>query len=199
MLKVGLTGGIGAGKTTVSDCFQGLGVPVIDTDLIAHELVRPGSATLQEVVEEFGRGVLTDAGELDRRRLREMVFSDPSKRSALEAILHPKIRRATLERARGLNADYCVIVVPLLVETDFTSLVDRVLVVDAPDAARIGWIKSRSGLTDSAIDNIVAAQASREARLAVADYVIVNDGTLADLENETAGIHERILASLNAP
>lgn len=196
MLKVGLTGGIGVGKTTVSDCFQDLGVPVIDTDVIARELVHEGSNALQAIVTEFGAEVLTDSGALDRQRLGQIVFSDPAKRRKLEAILHPEIRRVAFERMQGLDADYCIVVVPLLVETGFNELVDRVLVVDAPDDKRIGWLERRRGLSEAAIADVISAQASREDRLKIADYVIRNNGTVSELRDEVRKLHRRILSSI---
>jgi dephospho-CoA kinase len=193
MLKVGLTGGIGVGKTVVSNQFRNLGVPVIDTDVIAHELTVPGSAVLKEIVEAFGNYILTEDGELDRKRLGGIVFSDVEEKNKLEAILHPRIRMIALERVRELIAPYCILVVPLLIETDFINLVDKVLVVDAPDNKRIGWIQQRSELSGDEIKNIIQSQTRRKERLAVADYVIENDGTVDDLEARVVVLHERIL------
>ncbi|MDA9983000.1 dephospho-CoA kinase [Gammaproteobacteria bacterium] len=193
MLKVGLTGGIGVGKTIVSDQFKNLGVPVIDTDVIAHELTVPGSAVLKEIVTAFGKNVLTEDGELDRKRLGGIVFSSVEEKNKLEAILHPRIRMIALERAKQLSAPYCIFVVPLLIETDFIKLVDKVLVVDVPDSKRIGWIQQRSKLSVEEIKNIIQSQTSREERLAVADYVIENDGTVEELEARVVVLHERIL------
>ena len=195
MLRVGLTGGIGSGKTVVSDRLQELGVPVIDTDVIARELVTPGSDALDTIIKAFGTGVLTQNGELDRKRLGKIVFSDSGKKAQLEAVLHPLIRRQTLFRIENLSAPYCVIVVPLLIETDFAKFVDRILVVDAPDHRRIGWIKQRSGLSEAEIRTIFSAQTTREDRLAAADYVITNDGTLEELRLKVAELHAHILAT----
>ena len=198
MLKLGLTGGIGVGKTTVSDCFQKLGVPVIDTDVIAHDLVAPGSDALMEIVAAFGDEVLTDRKELDRRRLSQIVFSDPPRRLKLETILHPKIRDVVLKQVQDLNTSYCVLVVPLLIETDFVELVDRILVVDAPDDKRIKWIRDRSDLSESEIIRIISAQTSREKRLAAADYIIENDGSISELENKVLDVHKRILSEIES-
>lgn len=195
MLKIGLTGGIGSGKTVVSDRFQELGIPVIDTDVIARELVTPGSDALNAIVKVFGTGILTTSGNLDRKRLSLIVFSDTDDRARLEAILHPQIRRQTLLRIQRMNAPYCIIVVPLLIETDFVKFVDKILVVDAPDQNRLKWIKKRSGLSAAEIRNIFAAQTDREERLAAADYVITNDGTLEELRSKVTDIHARILTA----
>ena len=198
MLKLGLTGGIGVGKTIVSDYFQKLGVPVIDTDVIAHDLVVPGSNALLEIVAEFGDKVLTEEKELNRKRLSQIVFSNPSYRRQLESILHPKIKEVALKQAQDLNTPYCVLVVPLLIETDFVELVDRILVVDAPDDKRIQWIKARSGISESDIAQIIAVQTSREKRLAAADYVIMNDGSIAELEDKVFDVHQRILSEIDS-
>ena len=189
MLKLGLTGGIGVGKTIASNYFQKLGVPVID-------LVVPGSKVLMEIVAAFGDEVLTEEKELNRKKLSQIVFSNPPYRRKLESILHPKIKELTLQQVQGLNTPYCVLVVPLLIETDFIELVDRILVVDAPDDKRIKWIKERSDMSESDITQIIAAQTSREKRLAVADYVIVNDGSITDLENKALEIHQQILSEV---
>ena len=198
MLKLGLTGGIGVGKTIASDCFQKLGVPVIDTDVIAHDLVTPGSDALMKIIATFGHEVLNDQKELNRKRLSQIVFSNPRQRHKLETILHPKIKEAALKQVQDLNTSYCVLVVPLLIETDFVELVDRILVVDAPDDKRIKWIKDRSELSESEITRIIAAQTSREKRLAAADYVIVNDGSIAELENKVLEIHHKVLSEIDS-
>ena len=194
MLKVGLTGGIGVGKTTVSDYFKQLEVPVVDTDVIAHELVAPGSPALCEIVTRFGSDVLMSNGELDRKLLGRIVFADPKKRKELESILHPKIKEEILDKIQGLNAPYCILVVPLLIETDYVELVDKVLLVDAPDEKRIDWIKHRNGLSESTITNIIASQTTREQRLAAADYVIENDNSISGLQAKVLDIHNQLLS-----
>jgi dephospho-CoA kinase len=193
MLKVGLTGGIGSGKTFVSNHFKKLGVPVIDTDLVARTVVSPGSHALKTIESTFGREVLDEHGMLDRKLLGKIVFSQPGKRAELEKILHPRIRQETLLKIKSIEAPYCIVVVPLLIETGFVDIIDRVLVVDAPEQNRIGWIHERDGLSDTEIQNVFNAQASREERLTAADYIIVNDGTKEELRSRVIDLHAQLL------
>ncbi len=194
MLRIGLTGGIGSGKSTVAELFARRGVPVIDTDVLAREVVVPGQPALAEIARTFGHDVLDPNGQLDRSRLRERVFDDPAARRTLEAILHPRIRAAVQTRLARLKAPYCVIVVPLLVETNFVDLVDRVLVVDTEERQRIERTRARDRVPADAVRQIIAAQATREQRLAAADDVITNNGTLADLERQVDRLHAQYLA-----
>lgn len=184
MLRIGLTGGIGSGKTLVSDHFQSLGVPVIDTDVLAHDLVAPGSPALDQIRERFGGESISPDGTLDRSRLRKLVFEDPERRRELESILHPRIRAEVERRVSDLDAPYCIIVIPLLVESGFTDVIDRVLVVDADERDRVAWIQQRSGLAPVEIRRIIAAQASRAERLAAADDVLVNHAGIAELHRK---------------
>lgn len=197
MLRVGLTGGIGSGKSTVADLFARHGVPVIDTDVIARELVTPGRAALAEIVGAFGADVLDASGQLDRTQLRRRVFTDTAARQRLEAILHPRIRAAVRERLTGLDAAYCLVVVPLLVETKFDQLIDRVLVVDVDEEHQEQRVSRRDGMTADAVRQIMAAQATRRQRIAQADDVIVNNGTIDDLERQVSELHTRYLGSAN--
>jgi len=180
-LRVGLTGGIGSGKSEVARLFAELGAPVIDTDVIARELVEPGQPALQEITDTFGADILDVDGRLDRAQLRARVFEYPEKRRRLEAILHPRIRARALELADAADAPYCLLVIPLLVETGNDYPLDRVLVVDAPEATRIARVKARDALPPEQIQSILATQASRAQRLAIADDVIVNDAGLDQL------------------
>lgn len=189
MLRVGLTGGIGSGKSTVATLFARHGAPVIDTDEIAHELLAPGQVAHAEIVAAFGREILDTHGNIDRAQLRHRVFAEPAERKRLEAILHPRIRAETARRMEGLRVPYCIAVVPLLIEAGFTDLVDRVLVVDADDLLRIQRTKARSGLGEPEIRRIMASQASRPERLQRADDVITNNSDLAHLEREVARLH----------
>ncbi|MER2603472.1 MAG: dephospho-CoA kinase [Candidatus Competibacter phosphatis] len=195
MLVVGLTGGIGSGKTAVSDRFARHGVPVIDTDLIARELVEPGQPALIDIVTEFGSNCLDGDGRLHRARLRERVFADPAGRRRLEAILHPRIRAVTRERVAALTAiSYCLVVIPLLAETGMTDLLDRVLVVDTPEAEQIRRVMARDRIDAVQARAILAAQARRDARLALADDILENDGDFMVLDRQVAALHRRYSA-----
>ena len=193
MLVVGLTGGIGSGKTAVSDRFARYGTPVIDTDLLARELVESGQPALDEIAAAFGRDCLDEAGCLDRARLRERVFADASGRRRLEMILHPRIRALAKQRIALLAASYCLLVIPLLVETGMTDLVDRVLVVDAPEAEQLRRVMARDRTDEEQARRILAAQARREQRLALADEVVENSGDLAALDRQVSALHQRYL------
>jgi dephospho-CoA kinase len=200
MFTVGLTGGIGSGKSTVADLFAALGTPVIDTDLIAHQLTAPGGAALDAIRAAFSEAVIQADGSLDRAALRRLVFEDAAARRKLEAILHPRIRRAVEERLAYLDAPYVVIVIPLLVETGgYRELLNRVLVVDCPEALQVSRVKARNGLVHDEILAILAVQASRAERLAAANDVIVNTTSLGALRDEVAALHQRYLTLAAAP
>lgn len=193
MLVVGLTGGIASGKTAVSDAFARRGVPVIDTDLLAREVVQPDRPGLAEIAAAFGPACLNADGTLNRSYLRRVVFADPQLRQRLEAILHPRIRQAVEERVARLAAPYCLVVVPLLVEADMTDLARRILVVDVPEAVQIRRVMARDHADEAHARHILAAQASRQARLALADDVIENTADLASLEAQVGALHEKYL------
>ncbi len=193
-LTVGLTGGIGSGKTVVSDRFASHGVPVIDTDLIARELVELGQPALAEIAVEFGPECLDAAGNLDRAALRARVFVDLAGRQRLEAILHPRIRAVAQARTAALDAPYGVLVIPLLVETKMVDLVDRVLVVDVAEAEQLRRVMQRDRMSESEARRILAAQASRSQRLALADDVLENSGDLASLDRRVADLHQHYLS-----
>jgi dephospho-CoA kinase len=192
-LRIGLTGGIGSGKTEVSRYFAALGVPVIDTDIIAHELVTRGQPALAEIAAEFGDGILDEHGNLDRARLRSIVFSDPARRRQLEKILHPRIRDKALALSEQCDAAYCIIVIPLLVESGQDYPLDRILVVDVPVEVQYRRIARRDGISREEIASILAAQAGRDTRLRAADDVVVNDGDIEDLHRKIDELHERYL------
>lgn len=195
MLVVGLTGGAGSGKSTVAARFAALGAPVIDADEVARALVEPGSPALAEIVAAFGAGILDPRGALDRAGLRRRVLDDPDLRRRLEAILHPRIRAEIRRRLAGLVAPYCLLVIPLLLESGREHYpVQRILVVDCPEALQRSRLQARSGWTDAEIDAMIAAQATRAQRLAAADDVILNDGGLDALEREVEVLHRRYLA-----
>ncbi|ALP51775.1 dephospho-CoA kinase [Candidatus Tenderia electrophaga] len=190
MLIIGLTGGIGSGKSAVCALFSELDVPVIDADVIARLVVEPGQPALEQIRATFGDEILTPDGLLDRARLRALIFANPAKRKQLEAILHPAIRREMLIQAAQVQAPYCVFAIPLLIEVGQTDMVDRVLVVDAPDALRRQRLKQRDGLDDAQIDAIFAAQLERIARLAQADDIIHNAADLAHLRAQVLDLHD---------
>ena len=192
-LVVGLTGGIGSGKTTVASLFSQAGVPVIDADELARELVVPGEPAFDEIVSVFGTDLVSPCGMLDRSKLRALVFRNATKRKRLEAILHPRIRCEMERRLSAINASYCLLVIPLLFETDQVELVDRVLVVDAPREQQIRRTQGRDGVTRRSVEGILRAQLSQRERLERADDVIRNDSDLAHLEKQVQALHGRYL------
>lgn len=192
-LVVGLTGGIASGKTTVANWLAAFGVPVIDADVLAHELVLSGKPAFTEVVAAFGEQMINDQGELDRARMRALVFSHPEKRKQLEAILHPRIRHEMRRRIRALAAPYCVLSVPLLLESGQQDLVDRVLVIDVPPPLQVARAQQRDGTDRATIDGILNAQADRAARRAAADDIIDNSSDLAELRAQVMMVHIRYL------
>lgn len=178
MLRIGLTGGIGSGKTTVADYFSSLAIDVIDADKIVHEISAPGQQCFSSITEYFGEDIVNADGTINRQLLAEKVFKNETARKRLEAILHPAVRTAMQQAVQKVCSPYCMLVIPLLVETGFTELVDRVLVVTADREKRIAWIKQRSGLNNDQIESIMAAQASDEQRNSIADDIIENNGSL---------------------
>lgn len=189
-LVVGLTGGIGSGKSTVSALFEEHGVPVIDTDEIARAMVEPDQPALDAIRERFGEDVILQDGRLDRDALRQRVFSDKGNRQALEAILHPRILATLHERLSRLSVPYCIVAIPLLVEKGWRSEVERVLVVDAPEELQVRRAAARPGLDADQIRQIIQSQASREERLALADDIIVNDGGMDKLRSTVERLHK---------
>lgn len=193
-LVVVLTGGVASGKSTVADIFRGLQVPVFDADAIARDLVRPGQSALKEITAAFDHEVLTPLGDLDRRRMRERIFADADERRKLEAILHPKVRAALLVSATTCKDPYCILTVPLLVESiDDYRWVDRTLVIDALPETQLARLMQRDGITRDAALRTLAAQASREQRLVLADDVIDNVGTSEALSRIVERLHRRYL------
>lgn len=180
-LRVGLTGGIASGKSTVADHFARLGVPVIDADRIALQLVAPGEPMLARLQAEFGNALIDENGHLDRARLRQLVFEAPSQREKLEALMHPPIFKAIAEAADVATGEYLVMVIPLLVETGAEKLVDRVLLVDCTVAEQLERLRHRDEIDQALAEQMLAAQATRDERLAVADDVLANSGRPDDL------------------
>jgi dephospho-CoA kinase len=192
--RVALTGGIASGKTTVANLFAALGVPVIDTDVIARQVVEPGQSALAEVVAAFGPEVLDADGRIDRRRLRERIFADPAARQRLEAILHPAIRAEMERQSREAGGAYQVLVIPLLTEGRRRDHVDRVLLVDVPEELQVQRLMMRDGVTHEQAQASLNAQASRAERLAMADDVVRNTGCVDDLRERVAALHAQYLA-----
>jgi len=190
-LKVGLTGGIASGKSTVSGLFAALGVPVIDADQIARDVLAPGTALLARVLERFGEGLRLPGGELDRRALRERVFAEPAERAALEGLLHPAIRAELQRRAQAAGGLYQILAIPLLVEQDLKASVDRVLLVDCSPQLQLRRVQIRDAVPLAQAQAVLAAQASRAARLSVADDIILNEGDLAALRGQVESLHAR--------
>lgn len=200
MLVVGLTGGIGSGKSTVADRFAALGVPVIDTDVIARRLAEPGGEALPEIRAAFGESVMQPDGGLDRPALRRRVFADADARRRLEAILHPRIRRSVGQALADLKAPYALVVIPLLVESGgYRDVLDRVLVIDCPEALQVERVMARSGLSHDEVGAILAAQATRAERLAVADDVLENTVEPSALGAAVDALHARYLALAAGP
>jgi dephospho-CoA kinase len=186
---VGLTGGIASGKTTVANLFAALGVPIIDTDVLAREVLAPGSSLLTEVIAHFGPAIVAADGSLDRRALRALVFADPDERRWLEERTHPAIRALTDARCDAAPGPYSMVAIPLLVETGGAARFDRVLVVDVDPAIQLARLQARDGVTSREAADALAAQVSRADRLAVADDVIHNDSDLSALRDQVEKLH----------
>jgi dephospho-CoA kinase len=196
---VGLTGGIGSGKSAVAELFAGLGVNVVDTDEIAHELTRPGGEAIAPIHAAFGDQAIARDGALDRAAMRKLAFSDARTRKRLEAILHPMIRAESSRRLERAAGPYAIMVIPLLVESGVDrSRTPRVLVVDCPETSQLERVMRRSGLSEAEVRAILAAQATRAQRLAAADDVIDNGGAPQALEGQVARLHEKYLTLARA-
>jgi dephospho-CoA kinase len=194
-LLVGVTGGIGSGKTTVARLFERLGAGVVDTDAIAHALTSAGGAAMEPIVARFGRSYAQPDGSLDRAAMRALVFSDAQARRDLEAILHPLIRSAANSAVQQAHTPYVLLVVPLLVETgSYREMLDRVLVIDCDEATQVERVRRRSGLSEEQVRAIMATQASRTERLRAADDVIRNDADEAALDEPVHELHVRYLS-----
>lgn len=192
--SVGLTGGIGCGKTTVANMFGALGASIIDTDEIAHALTAPHGAAMPAIVTEFGAGFATPEGALDRAAMRALVFSDSSARHRLEAILHPRIRDAAYAAAAIATGSYVIFVVPLLIESGtWGERVDRILAIDCAEEVQVARVMARNGMTEQQVRAIMATQVTRAQRLAAADDVVVNDGPLDALAPQIASLHAKYL------
>ena len=196
---VGLTGGIGSGKSAATAHFAALGASVVDTDLIAHALTAPGGAAIEAIRRTFGADMLTPDASLDRAAMRALAFQRPAARRQLEAILHPMIRDESAQQCREASGPYVVLAVPLLIESGtYRERCNRICVVDCPEALQVARVRQRNALREEQVRSIMAAQASRAQRLAAADDVIDNRGTLAELEAQVERLHAAYLAAADA-
>ena len=194
-LRVGLTGGIGSGKSTVKNLFDALGAPTVDADDIAHAVTCPGEPAFEEVVARFGPDCIDASGALRRAYLRELIFGAPELKAELEAIIHPRVYAAIRQFTQSVRRSYCIICIPLLLETRAQAEVDRILVVDAPEALRIKRVAQRDKVTRQQVRKIINAQVGRQQRLQAADQLIVNNGAMAELEAEVKRLHRLYLAT----
>ena len=192
---VGLTGGIGSGKSAAADAFAQQGAGVVDTDAIAHELTAPNGPAIAEVGRIFGPEFISASNAMDRKKMRELVFRDPTQKKRLEDLLHPMIRAESTRRIKASTAPYVVHVVPLLIESpDYRQRVQRVLVVDCPESLQAERVRARSGLAAEQVAAIIKSQVSREKRLAASDDVIDNSGSIDALQQQVKKLHEKYLA-----
>ena len=197
MLVIGLTGGIGCGKTAVTDCFTSLGVPVIDADTVAREVVLPGQPALQAIAEKFGPEAITAEGSLNRNWLREHIFSDAGAKRELEAILHPRIRAEMRRQLGEVDGAYAIFSIPLLLETGQDKTVDRILVVDCDPELQISRVTQRDDASESQTRAIIATQIDRKSRLTAADDIITNNGSLSELRPQVEALHQKYLNLAN--
>lgn len=191
---VGLTGGIASGKSAASRVFESLGIPVLDADQTARDVVAPGTPALERIVQTFGQEILTPDGALDRAGLRRMVFNNASQRQALEAIVHPAVRQAMQQWRASQNAAYCVLAIPLLVESGLTTMTDRVLVIDVDEAVQRQRLMARDQIDAALAERMIRSQITRQDRLGAADDVVENHAGLAELESEIQDLHRRYLS-----
>lgn len=191
--KIGLTGGIGSGKSTAAKYFATLGVEIIDADLIAREVVVPGTPTFEKIVAKFGFDILDKNGAIDRKRIRDLVFTNPDNKTWLESLLHPLIIAAVQLRIKQVRSPYCVVVIPLLVETNLQTLVDRVLVVDATKEQQIKRTMARDKITEKEVTAIITTQATREQRSKAADDIIDACTSLQALQQQVVKLHKKYI------
>ena len=196
--RVGLTGGIACGKSTVANLFAALAVPIVDTDVLAREVVAPGSPLLAEIGRHFGEQVLQKDGSLDRAQLRTRVFANPAERQWLEQLTHPAIRDLTDRRCASATGPYVIVAIPLLVETQGAERFERVLVVDCDPQVQLARLQARDGSTRAEAERMRAAQVTREQRLAAADDVIVNNGDIAELRVQVENLHRQYKSAASA-
>ncbi len=190
VLKVGMTGGIGSGKSTACKIFSELGTPVIDADIIAHNLVMPGTPALQQIITEFGKEIVTKEGGLNRQKLRDRIFTNVTDRNKLNNILHPATYSEIILEIERIQSRYCIIAVPLLLETDTSRIVDRILIIDTPRELQMSRASIRDNVTQHDIETIMYSQIPPEDRFAAADDIIKNDGEVNNLRRQICDLHK---------
>ena len=193
MMVIGLTGGIGSGKSTAANIFAGLGVCVVDTDQIARDIVMPGQPALNEIVEAFGKDLLNPDESLNRSKLKQIIFNNNESRKKLESILHPRIKKHMQQMTSQCRTAYCVAIIPLLVEQNWQDMVDRVLLIDTPQKLQIKRVRERDNLDDKMILSIIGSQANRDAKIAASDDIVVNDQDTENLKRQLTDLHQRYL------
>ena len=190
VLRIGITGGIGSGKSTACEIFSELKVPVIDADVIAVKAVKPGMPALQSIIDEFGVKIITKDGYLNRKELRDRIFKNESDRRKLESILHPVIYKEIARQTKDINSAYCIISIPLLLETGTSDIIDRILVIDIPKELQLSRASARDNASLKNIETIIHSQISRDDRLAAADDIINNEGDIENLRKQIYDLHE---------
>jgi len=191
---IGLTGGIGSGKTAVSDTFKSLGIDIVDADVSSRRVVEKGQPALDDIQAHFGDGILDSENNLDRAKLREIIFKNPQERVWLEKLLHPKIAEHIKDQLESSNSPYCILVSPLLLETEQKSYCSFVLVVDVPEESQIARTTKRDDVSEEQVKNIISAQIDREKRLEQADEIIINDGSMEELKEKVVVLHTKYLS-----
>lgn len=191
---IGLTGGIGSGKTAVSDTFKSLGIDIVDADVSSRRVVEKGQPALDDIQAHFGDGILDSENNLDRAKLREIIFKNPQERVWLEKLLHPKIAEHIKDQLESSNSPYCILVSPLLLETEQKSYCSFVLVVDVPEESQIARTAKRDGVSEEQVKNIISAQIDREKRIEQADEIIINDGSMEELKEKVVVLHTKYLS-----
>jgi|TARA_B110001454_G_scaffold37672_2_gene37129 dephospho-CoA kinase len=191
---IGLTGGIGSGKTATSDAFKSLGIDIIDADMSSRRVVERGQPALEDIQDHFGSDILDSENNLDRAKLREIIFQDPKERVWLEELLHPKIAQHIKDQLESSKSPYCVLVSPLLLETEQKSFCSSVLVVDVPEESQISRTSKRDGVSEEQVKSIIATQINREQRLKQADEIIINDGSIEELKEKILVLHTKYLS-----
>jgi dephospho-CoA kinase len=191
---IGLTGGIGSGKTAVSDTFKSLGIDIIDADVSSRSVVEKGQPALEVIHDHFGGDILDSENNLDRAKLREIIFQNPEERSWLETLLHPKIAQHIKDQLESSKSPYCILVSPLLLETEQKNYCSFVLIVDVPEESQVERTTKRDGVSEEQVKNIIAAQIDREERLKQADEIIINDGSIEELQEKVVVLHKKYLS-----